>query len=178
MRKASLSLLIFLAACHRPDALQKYDGVDDSENPPSALEKAALNAGVVTDPAKVSVPGLYQRRHEAGVDTLCVAPGNDRRHDFGMEAIFGTEQYCRGEGTARRVGDKLILYFSGRSQCIVVARYDGDQVALPGVVDVKCADLCSGRGSLEGVTFPRLPFGSEARKQVMDREGGPICPVQ
>jgi hypothetical protein len=170
--------LLLLAACHRPDASRNDGGANDTVVPTSALERAALNAGVITNSAKVSVPGLYQRRHEAGVDTLCVAPGKDRRYDFGMEAVFGTAQYCRGGGTARRVGDKLILHFSGRSQCIIVAQYDGDRVALPGVVDVKCADLCIGRGSLEGVTFPRLPFGAEARKQVIDHDGGPICPDQ
>jgi len=178
MRRASLSLLLLLTGCHRSDASRNVGGANDTVVPTSALERAALNAGVITDSAKVSVPGLYQRRHEAGVDTLCVAPGNDRRHDFGMEAIFGTEQYCRGEGTARRAGDKLILHFSGRSQCIIVAQYDGDRVALPGVVDVKCADLCSGRGSLEGVTFPRLPFGVESKQQMADRDGGPICPTE
>lgn len=178
MRKASLSLLLFLAACHRPEASRNDDSANDIVASPSALERAALNAGVITNSAKVSVSGLYQRRHEAGVDTLCVIPGKDRRYTFGMEAIFGTEQSCQGEGTARRAGDKLILHFSSRSQCIIVAQYDGDRVALPGVVDVKCADLCSGRGSLEGVTFPRLPFGPEAKRQTLDRDGGSICPVE
>ncbi|HEX7784056.1 MAG TPA: hypothetical protein VF509_14720 [Sphingobium sp.] len=136
---------------------------------------AALKAGVIVDAAKVTVPGLYQRRHEAGRDTLCITPGNGVRYDFGLEAMFGPEEYCRGEGTARRVGDKLILHFSGRSQCLIVARYDGDRVAIPGVVDMKCAELCNDRASLEGVVFPRLPSGPRGPEDVRDRDGSKIC---
>ncbi len=119
--------------------------------------------------------GLYQRSHEAGRDTLCIVPASKGRMRFGLEAQFGEGQACHGEGHARRTGDKLILSFSGGDRCIVVAQYDGDQIALPGVVDLKCAGLCEGRGSLEGVSFPRLSSDAAAALRVQDSDGSSLC---
>jgi hypothetical protein len=118
---------------------------------------------------------LFQRSHEAGRDALCVIPGKDGRFRFGLEAVFGEEPSCRGHGTARRAGDKLILSFRGGDRCIIVAQYDGDQVALPGVVDMACADLCDGRGSLEGVTFPRIATAAARARRARDRSNDPLC---
>lgn len=172
MRRPSFALLLLLAACHDPAPLRDGRESVSPTGQQSALEQAALEAGIIADAGKTAVTGLYQRRHEAGRDSLCVSPGDGKRYRFGLEAIFDTEQHCRGEGTARQVGDKLILRFTGGSQCLIVAQYDGDRVAMPGVVDMKCATLCNGRGSLEGVTFPRLLSGSA---NTLDRNGEPIC---
>lgn len=148
-----------------------------SRDMPSAtgLERAAIESGVIADTAKISPVGLFQRRHEAGHDSFCVIPGRADDFRFGIEAIFGKGQRCRGNGTARQAGDKLILNFKDAGGCIIVGQYDGDQLSLPGVLDVKCADLCNGRGSLEGVSFPR--FGSDARSalRAQDRGGEPLC---
>jgi hypothetical protein len=169
---AALASLLLLSGCHRsplPEPVEKEVVAS------SALERAALAAGIIADASKISPVGLYQRPHEAGRDSLCLIPGEGARYGFGMEAIFGTEQYCKGHGTARRVGDKLILHFSGRSRCLIVARYDGDRIALPGVVDIKCADLCSERGSLEGVTFPRISSEPGMALAVRNRDGEEMC---
>jgi hypothetical protein len=177
-RIAAVLLILSLAACKRSEpSPQAAAPSTDRPAPPSALERAALEAGVIPDAAKLSPIGLYQRRHEAGRDSLCLVPGKDRRYRFALEAIFGTEQHCQGEGTARRVGtDKLILHFSGRPQCIVVAQYDGDRIALPGVLDINCAALCSDRGSLEGVAFPRLSNDLHEALAVRDQSGDAMCP--
>lgn len=169
---AALACLLLLTGCRRsppPEPVEREVAV------PSALERAALAAGVIADATRTSPVGLYQRPHEAGRDSLCLIPKEGARYAFGMEAIFGTEQYCKGHGAARRVGDKLILHFSGRSRCLIVARYEGDRIALPGVVDVKCADLCSERGSLEGVTFPRVSGDPAAALAVRNRDGEEMC---
>ncbi|WP_070156609.1 hypothetical protein [Sphingobium phenoxybenzoativorans] len=179
MRRSSFALLLLLAACRDPSPLQEGRGSVPSagrqSGEQSALEQAALEAGVIADAGKTAVTGLYQRRHEAGRDSLCITPGDGRRYRFGLEAIFGTEQYCRGEGTARQVGDKLILRFTGGSQCLIVAQYDGDRIAMPGVVDMKCVEVCSGRGSLEGVAFPRLLSDASAARSLPDSNGEPLC---
>lgn len=174
MRLISLAALILLAACQReaaPAPGSREVGVQAS----SGLERAAIETGVIADAAKVPAIGLYQRSHEAGRDTLCVIPAKNGDYRFGLEATFGEEQNCAGKGSARRAGDKLILSFSRSDHCIVVAQYDGDQVSLPGVVDMKCADVCKGRGSLEGVSFPRVAGDAAAALQARNSGGKPLC---
>lgn len=172
MRRTSLSLLLLLAACQRAPSGER-SGV--AAVPASGLERAAIESGAITDVSSVSPVGLYQRSHEAGRDALCVTPARDGQLRFGLEAVFGEEPSCRGHGTARRTGDKLVLSFKGGDRCIIVAQYDGDQVALPGVVDLACADLCEGRGSLEGVSFPRISGDAASALRARDRDGEPLC---
>lgn len=177
MRRTSFVLLaLTLVACQQqvvtPDASTRADA---SAVPASALEQAARDSGLVADVARISPVGLYQQRHEAGRNSLCVRPGADGRYRFGVEAVFGAEEACHGTGTARRAGDKLILRFSGSSQCTIVVQYEGDRVAMPGVVDVACAKLCDGNGSFEGVSFPRIAADEQAAKTVRDRNGAVLC---
>lgn len=175
MRRTSLVLILLLAACQRDPATPMSAGAQVSATSGSGLERAAIETGVIADTAKISPIGLYQRSHEAGRDSLCVIPGRNGDFRFGLEAIFGTEQSCKGRGTARRAGDKLILSFAGRNRCIVVAQYDGDQLSLPGVVDMACDSLCEGRGNLEGVSFPRIAGDAAAALRTRDRTNDPLC---
>lgn len=173
MRPVSLAALLLLAACQRggaPAPAPRENGIQTG----SGLERAAIETGVIADASRVQAIGLYQRKHESGRDALCVIPAKNGDYRFGLEASFGEEQSCAGRGTARRAGDRLILSFA-RSACIVVAQYDGDQIALPGVVDQKCADVCKGRGSLEGVSFPRLTSDAASALQARDSAGDPLC---
>ncbi|HWV11988.1 MAG TPA: hypothetical protein VN110_01710 [Sphingobium sp.] len=142
---------------------------------PFGLERAAIESGVIADLSKSSPVGFYRRRHEAGSDSLCIIPAKSGAFRFGAEAVFGEDQSCRGQGSARRAGDKLIFSFDRGDRCIIVAQYDGDQVAFPGVLDMKCADLCEGRGSLEGVSFPRAASDAGAALQADDRDGNALC---
>ncbi|WP_088185289.1 hypothetical protein [Sphingobium sp. Z007] len=174
MPRASLALLLLLAACQRAptaaDAASEPGGASAS-----GLERAAIETGAITDTGKTSPVGLYQRSHEAGRDLLCVMPAKDAAFRFGLQANFGEDQSCRGQGTARRAGDKLILSFKGGDRCIMVAQYDGDQVALPGVVDMACADLCEGRGTLEGVSFPRIASDAATALRARDSDDKALC---
>ena len=69
----------------------------------------------------------------------------------------------------------MILSFDRAGGCIIVAQYDGDQIAFPGVLDLKCAHLCEGRGSLEGVSFPRASSEASAALRATGRDGNPLC---
>ncbi|MBA4091119.1 MAG: hypothetical protein C0494_11085 [Sphingobium sp.] len=175
MPRASLALLLLLAACQRAPTAADAAASDAGGAPASGLERAAIESGAITDTGKTSPVGLYQRSHEAGRDLLCVMPAKDAAFRFGLQANFGEDQSCRGQGTARRAGDKLILSFKGGDRCIVVAQYDGDQVALPGVVDMACADLCEGRGTLEGVSFPRIANDAASALRARDSDGKALC---
>ncbi|SCW48815.1 hypothetical protein SAMN02927924_00866 [Sphingobium faniae] len=173
MKRASLLLFLLLTACQR-DASSAP--AESSLAPSSSgLERAAIETGVIADVHKLSPVGLYQRRHEAGRDILCVAPDRSGHLRFGLEAVFGEKEGCRGQGMARNAGDKLILSFQGNGKCIIVAQYDGDQIMLPGVVDVNCAALCEGKGSVEGVSFPRIASMARAALDARDRAGAALC---
>ncbi|MEJ7926689.1 hypothetical protein WG908_07965 [Sphingobium sp. AN641] len=175
MRRPDLavSLLLLLAACQRPDE-RTPDERAEVANSDSSLERAAIESGLVADVDRVSPIGLYQRRHEAGRDQLCIVPDGPNRFRFGMEVMFGANEWCRGRGTARRAGDKLIMRFPG-DRCTIVAQYDGDRIATPGVLDLNCAALCESRGSLEGVTFPRLADGRAAAVNARNADGDALC---
>ncbi|MCP1471393.1 hypothetical protein J3E64_003100 [Sphingobium sp. OAS761] len=174
MRLTSLLFCLMLAACQRPQ--DPDDGGAVSHDPPaSGLERAAIASGAIPDASRISPVGLFQRRHEAGRDALCIIPTQGGQFGFGLEAVFGEQPNCRGHGVARRAGDKLILSFRGGDRCIIVAQYDGDRIALPGVVDMACADLCDGRGSLEGVSFPRIAGDAASALRARDRDGDPLC---
>lgn len=169
----ALSLLLLIAACQRPEPAP-VAGANDAVSS-SPLERAAIESGLVADVDRVSPVGLYQRRHEAGHDRLCVVPDGPDRFRFGIEVVFGAHERCGGRGTARRAGDKLILRFPGDG-CTIVAQYDGDRVATPGVIDLHCAALCEARGSLEGVVFPRLAYDRGAALNARNADGDALCP--
>lgn len=173
MGRNSLAFLFCLTACQQGAPSSTVAGAAASSA--GGLERAAIDSGVITDSARISPVGLYQRRHEAGRDILCVIPSRAGEFRFGMEAVFGEEQSCHGNGLARRAGDKLILSFSGRDHCIVVGQYEGDQLSLPGVVDIKCDNLCGGRGSIAGVSFPRFASDAASALQAADRDGRALC---
>ncbi|AEG48335.1 hypothetical protein Sphch_0640 [Sphingobium chlorophenolicum L-1] len=174
MRLTNLFALLLLAACQR-EAASAPGSHETGIQTGSGLERAAIETGVIADAAKLPAIGLYQRNHEAGRDAFCVIPARNGDYRFGLEATFGEDQSCAGRGTARRAGDKLVLNFSRTDHCIVVAQYDGDQISLPGVVDMKCADVCKGRGTLEGVSFPRMASDAAAALQARDGSGDPLC---
>ena len=169
---AALMLALSLAGCGGGSRGAAPDNAASA--PASALEQAAIRAGVIADAAHISPVGLYRRRHEAGLDSLCIVPGAGKDLRFGLDATFGEHIRCSGHGTARPSGDKLILNFA-RSACLVVARYDGDRVALPGSLDVDCESLCSERGSLEGVAFPRVSREAAVAGAARDSENAPLC---
>ncbi len=172
MRPADGALTALLAAllgsCNAPAASVPGGGKG------SSLERTALEAGIVADSSKAEPEGLFQREHEGGRDSFCVLPMAGERYRFGMEIIFGAKESCRGHGTARRAGDKLILNFAGPSDCFVVAGFEGDRIAMPGVTDRKCAALCT-NATLDGVSFPRLTSDEAAARAVFDREGKALC---
>lgn len=176
MTRPSVALaLLLLAGCQAESRAPEAPPVDASSG--AGLERAAIETGVIADALRTSPVGLYRRSHEGGQDTLCIAPDERGALRFGTQVSFGTDGGCRGEGSARRAGDKLILRFRRGGRCIIVARYDGDQVAMPGVVDSRCADLCAGRGSLEGVSFPRISSEAAAALRAPAPDGEPLCGV-
>jgi len=139
-----------------------------------ALEALATERGVIGETSSENPVGSYGRAYDGGEDRLCLIDIGEARDDgmtynVGVEIRIGEEEYCRGIGVARRSDDRLILNFAGG--CAISARYEGDRLVMPGAVDAACARLCSTRGSLAGVTFPR----QSASTRMSDSEGKPLC---
>lgn len=173
MTKALVLLMLMLGACGQ-SGRQDEQKASSVHAPTSALEQAGLKAGVIVDAATVSPVGLYRHRHEAGLDSLCIIKRDDGQMQFGLEAMFGEGVECRGHGTLRPSGDKLIMNFA-RSACLIVAGYEGDRIAIPGAVDVQCASLCSERGSLEGVSFPRVSRDESVARDARGEKRNRLC---
>lgn len=142
------------------------------------LDALALETGALPDSAQIDPAGRYGRRYEGGSDSFCIIPdgGSRGRYRFGAEMRIGGDEYCRGSGRAKLSADKLLLRFDGAgSECMVVARYEGDKIVLPGGLDLKCASLCSSRGSFSGVSFPRLDRDVAAARGMRDAERRNLC---
>ncbi len=142
------------------------------------LDALAFETGALPDSAQIDPAGRYGRRYEGGSDSLCIIPdGSARgRYRFGAETRIGGDEYCRGSGRAKLSADKLLLRFDGGgAECMVVARYEGDKIVMPGGLDLKCASLCSSRGSFSGVSFPRLDRDVAAAKGMRDAKRQQLC---
>lgn len=169
----ALLLMMLATACGQQGAPPVRDDAPASPAA-SALEQAAVQAGVVSD-TRASPIGLYRSRHEAGMDSLCIVPAQEAgRMRFALEAAFGENSECHGRGTLRQSGERLVMNFD-RSACLIVAGYEGDRVVIPGALDVECARLCNERGTLEGVSFPRVSREEGVARDARGKDGAGLC---
>lgn len=157
-------------------------GTDGDEQASSVaaqeLDALALETGALPDREQTDPAGRYGRRYEGGSDSFCLIPdgGARGRYRFGTETRIGEDEYCRGGGKAKMSADKLLLRFDGRGdECLIVARYEGDKIVMPGGLDVKCAELCSSRGSFAGVSFPRIDRDVTAARKMQNRDKTLLC---
>lgn len=167
-------LMLALASCGSGEDRTANTALPADVTTASALEQAAIDAGVVTDADSMSPVGLYRQRHEAGLDSLCVVKGTNGEARFGVEAVFGRGISCRGQGTLSRSGERLILTFAG-STCRIEAEYKGDRVTFPGVLDPACSHLCTERGSLEGVSLPRVSREESVARDARAQDRTRLC---
>lgn len=171
-------LLIGLPACDGvPDSRPKERASGEISVAAAELDALARESGALPERERSDPAGRYGRRHESGSDSLCLVPDEERveRYRFGIESRMGEEQ-CQGMGSASLSRDKLLLRFEGHGDgCLIVARYEGDGIVMPGAQDVRCAALCSSRGSLAGVRFPRLDRDAAAAKSMRDSAERSLC---
>lgn len=168
--RASFALLLLLAACG-----ERQSGSNPLVDEAPDLERAAIESGAIPDMAGIDPKGLYQRRHEGGTDTICLIPDGKKEYRFGAAAFSGGNSRCAGRGRAKRAGQLLIMRFDKPSRCIIIAQYQGDRLAMPGVVDIECDKLCAERASFAGVAVPRVSSGEAAARSVRSIDGKPLC---
>lgn len=153
MRAALAGLcLLGLAGC----------GADPAAPPPAEpahpLEQAAIDRGLVPDPASASPIGLYARDS----DRLCLAalPGGDRadpaRFRIGALVDYGEGLRCAGRGEATLSGERLTVQL-GEGACRFDAAFDGDRIAFPAELPDACRALCQDeRASFSAMQTERL----------------------
>jgi hypothetical protein len=158
--------LLALAACSEQSAPAPPPG----PTPAAGLEAAAIEAGMITDPASTDLTGLYAR----DTDRVCIVP-SATGYRIGVFVDYGDAQSCTGSGVATRVGETLALTFPSAPGCSFVARYEGDRIAFPGQLPDACAGLCLQRASLAALDVERLSDSAAEASTVRDAKGRQLC---
>lgn len=162
MRRAGL-LALLLAGCGEggPAPLPSPTATSN------ALERAAIAAGMVPDPA-ADPTGLYAREG----DRLCVVPAASGWR-VGVITTMVDEPGCTAAGTLDRDGNRLALDLG--EDCAFDARFEGDRIVFPPEVPEGCAKRCAGRATLSALDVPMLSDAPAEAAALRDRRGRPLC---
>ncbi|RYY23759.1 MAG: hypothetical protein EOP62_19045 [Sphingomonadales bacterium] len=159
----ALPLLLMLAACSGGQPAAK-------DQPPQDLEKAAIERGLVRNPADTEIAGLYAR----DTDRICIVPSSIG-YKIGAFVDYGDGITCSGTGTASRVGETLHIELGDGDACGFDAKFDGDKIILPGVVPDGCTKFCSRRASYAGLEVSRLSESPAEAVAMRDGNGKRLC---
>ncbi len=177
--KRALFLALMLAACSEEpasvtDAEAAVEGnTDDSVG--RALDKAAVDTGIIPGESKIAFEGSFERRSDLGTDRFCaVADGDEYR--IGLLTVYGADSQCEARGKATRDGENVTISLDGKEECRFIAHFDGIELALPGVLPDGCADYCSDRASMSGTSFYFVEQGKTAAAAQRGRELERLCP--
>lgn len=161
--RAAFALLLLLGACH--------GAPPENAAVPEDLEKAAIERGMVRDPADTDIAGLYSR----DTDRVCIVP-DGQGYKIGAFVDYGDKITCSGSGTVTRVGGKLRIELgSGDNGCGFDAKFDGDKIYFPGNVPDSCARLCARRASYAGLEVTRMSESAAEAGAMRDSSGRQLC---
>lgn len=168
MRRVWLALVVLLAACER----QAPVPVAENGAAPVGLETAAIQAGVIPDPANTDVTGLFAR----DTDRVCVVP-SATAYRVGVFVDYGDDQSCSASGTGTRAGETVHLTFpgGGDDECSFDARFDGDRLVFPGTLPAACQKSCARRASMAALTVDRVSESVSEASTLRDAKGRLLC---
>ena len=152
-------LLLALASCGQapqPDT-----------TPGGRLEEAAVARGLVADPSKAALTGVWA----SDVDRLCVLPAGGTLR-LGASIDYGEGQGCAAAGTIKRDGDRLHVSFG---ECRFYATFDGERIAFPAALPAACSRLCTGRASLTALAVERLSESESEAAALRSPGGRSLC---
>ncbi len=163
MIRAALALIALatLASCPRGDVAGPQARAPD-------LETAAVLRGLVTDPSRRDVVGLYAR----DTDRVCVVRRGGG-YAIGAYVDYGEGIGCSGAGVLTRSGDRLAVTLG--DGCTFDARFDGDRIQFPAVLPDRCAKLCGRRASFAALTAERLSETAAEAATMRDGRGRLPC---
>lgn len=164
--KRVLAALLLLGGCQG----ESWPGARPT---PSTLEAAAIEAGIISDPASADPTGLYARDR----DKICIVP-SAAAFRVGIYADYGNDYFCSGSGEASRSGEALHIDLTSAPGCRFDANFDGDRVVIPGVLPDECQKACSRRASLAGLTVERLSDSAAEAAALRDGRGKMLCALR
>ena len=156
--------LLALAACHAGQPVPQATAT------PSSLEAAAIEAGIIADPANTDPTGLYSRDR----DRICVVP-SATAFRVGIYVDYGDAYYCSGQGEATRAGETLHVELANAPECNFDAGFDGDRIVVPGRLPDACRKACSPRASLAGLSVERMSDSPSEASALRDGKGRTLC---
>ncbi len=168
MKRAALLAVLMLAACQRSDP--KAPAATATAQ---GLEAAAIQAGVIPDPANTDITGLYARES----DRICIVP-NATAYRIGVFVDYDEQQNCGGAGIVTRVGETLhvTLNRGGEdSACSFDARFEGDRIVFPARLPDACQKVCVGRASVAALDVVRLSESVSEASTLRDGKGRLLC---
>ena len=168
MKRAALAVMLLVAGCHRPPPAPNATAA------PQGLEAAAIQAGVIPDPAGTDLTGLYARE----ADRVCVVP-SATAYRIGVFVDVDEQQNCGGSGTVTRVGETLHITLdtaaTGNRACSFDARFEGDRIVFPGRLPEACQKICSRRASAAALDVARLSDSISEASTLRDAHGHLLC---
>lgn len=169
MKRATLLVMLAIAGCHRAEPKPVATPT------PVGLEAAAIQAGVIPDPASTDITGLYARES----DRVCIVP-SATAYRIGVYVDYDEQQNCGGSGTVTRVGETLHITLDrsgeGRdSACSFDARFEGDRIVFPVRVPDGCQKVCLHRASIAALDVARLSESVSEASTLRDARGRLLC---
>jgi hypothetical protein len=166
-----LLALGILAACDN----QVPAALGGGEEAGSALDQAAIDAGILPNPNNLEFAGRFETRSDLGVDKFCAVSNGTKQYNVGLIAVFGPESKCEGRGTAQIAGDKVRITLGGKGSCQFDARYDGVELRFPGSIESGCASYCSDRASMSGTHYFMVQPGDDQARRTLGRDIERLC---
>jgi hypothetical protein len=145
---------------------------------PQGLEAAAIQAGVIPDPASTDITGLYASEN----DRICIVP-SATAYRIGVFVDYDEQENCGGSGTVTRVGETLhVTLGSGgggggeaAALCSFDARFEGDRIVFPARVPDACQKVCLRRASVAALDVARLSDSVSEASTLRDAKGRLLC---
>jgi hypothetical protein len=163
-------LLLGLVACNTEQPNKQTSKSDSG----AALDRLAIEKGLVPDPQSRSFEGRFETQSELGTDKFCaVADGSSYR--IGFLSVYGPESKCEGQGTATQNGDNVDIELTGKDGCAFTANYDGIVLRFPGSVHEGCSAFCTANANLSGTRYYFVDAGADAAKRTLGREIERLC---
>jgi len=162
---AALAIGLLVAGCGRGDS--DAEDASGTAGAGMALEQAAVDAGIVTDPAKLHPVGAYASE----TDRVCIVP-QEGGYRVGASVDYGDRQSCVARGTA---SGQTKLRFEFGDACTFEAQFDGERVSFPATLPSACDSRCTGRATLTALTASRLSDAEAEARAMRGPDGQPLC---
>lgn len=168
MKFGLLAVLVVLTGCR-----QAQPSGQPATPAPTGLEAAAIQAGIIPDPASTDITGLYARE----TDRVCIVP-SATAYRIGVTVDFDDSEHCSGSGVVTRVGETLhVTLDTARTAagCRFDARFEGDRIVFPGRLPAGCQAVCQDRASIAGLALDRLSDAASEASTLRDPRGKLLC---